>query len=69
VGGFSQVRNGVWCVLLCGGEVGVSIYRCGSKSSRWAKLFYAGPVELPLGPVQPPSGQTDSQSASQIGRL
>jgi hypothetical protein len=34
-------------VLLCGREVGVSIYRWGSKTSRWAELFYAGPVEPP----------------------
>jgi hypothetical protein len=25
-------------------EVGVSIYRWGSKTSRWAELFYAGPT-------------------------
>jgi hypothetical protein len=34
VGGVSQVRNEIWCVLLCEGrEVGVSIYRWGSKTS------------------------------------
>jgi hypothetical protein len=48
-----------------GREVGVSIYRCVSKTRRWAKLFYAGPVEPPLGSVQPPTSQTDSQSVSQ----
>jgi hypothetical protein len=70
VGGVNQVRNGVWCVLLCGErEVGVSIYRCGSKTSRWAELFCVGSVETPLGPVQSPTGQTDSQSASQTSRL
>jgi hypothetical protein len=69
VGGVSQVRNGVWCVLLCGGEVGVSIYRWGSKTSRWAELFYVGSVEPSPGSVQLPSGQPDSQSRSQTGRL
>jgi hypothetical protein len=28
-------------------QVGVSIYRWSSKTSRWAELFCAGPVELP----------------------
>jgi hypothetical protein len=55
VGGVLQVRNGVWVVLSCvGREVGVSIYRWGFKTSRWADFGYGGPVELPLGPVQPP---------------
>jgi hypothetical protein len=52
------------CALVWRRHVGVSIYRWGSKTSCWAKLFCAGPVEPPQGPVQPPSGQTDSQPAS-----
>jgi hypothetical protein len=32
-----------------GREVGVSIYRWGSKTSRWAELFYVGPVQPPRG--------------------
>jgi hypothetical protein len=57
VGGVSQVRNGVQVVLLCGERVGVSIYRWGSKTRRLAELFYAWPVQSPLGPVQPPRGR------------
>jgi hypothetical protein len=57
VGGVLQVRNGVWVVLFCG-ERGrsdrVSIYRWGFKTSRWTDFGYGGPVEPPLGPVQPP---------------
>jgi hypothetical protein len=30
-------------------EAGVSIYRWCSKTSRWAELFYVGPVEPPHG--------------------
>ena len=37
-----------------GREVGVSIYRWGFKTSRWADFGYGGPIELPLGLVQPP---------------
>ena len=36
-----------------GREVGVSIYRWGFKTSRWADFGCGGPVEPPLGPVQP----------------
>jgi hypothetical protein len=28
-----------------GREIGVSIYRCGSKTSRWTELSCVGPVE------------------------
>ena len=35
VGGVSQVRNGLQIVLSLGREVGVSIYRWGSKTSRF----------------------------------
>jgi hypothetical protein len=53
VGGVLQVRNGVWVMLSCvGREVGVSIYRWGFKTSRWADFGCGEPVELPLGPVQ-----------------
>jgi hypothetical protein len=81
-----------------GREVGVSIYRWGFKTSRWAdfvleyrlgstnrgRLTVSLPVRLadwqtagqtgkqvltlvepPLGSIQPPGGQTGSQSASQ----
>jgi hypothetical protein len=42
-------------MLFCEGrEIGAGIYRWGSKTSCWAELFCAGPVEPPLGPVQPP---------------
>jgi hypothetical protein len=45
-GGVYQVRNKIWCVLLCGGrEVGVSICRWGSKTSRF-DLSAQKPVEL-----------------------
>jgi hypothetical protein len=37
-----------------GREVGVSIYRWDFKTSRWADFGYGGPVEPPLGPIQPP---------------
>ena len=37
-----------------GREVEVSIYRRGFKTSRWANFGCGGPVEPPLGPVQPP---------------
>jgi hypothetical protein len=37
-----------------GREVGVSIYRRGFKTSRWADFGCGEPVEPPLGPVQPP---------------
>jgi hypothetical protein len=37
-----------------GREVGVSIYRWGFKTSRWTGFGCGGPVEPPLGPVQPP---------------
>jgi hypothetical protein len=30
-----------------GREVGVSIYRWGSQTSRWAELFCTGPVQPP----------------------
>jgi hypothetical protein len=36
-----------------GREVGVSIYRWGSKPRRCTRLFCGRPVEPPLGPVQP----------------
>jgi hypothetical protein len=36
-----------------GREVGVSIYRWGVKTSRWVDFGCGGPVEPPLGPVQP----------------
>jgi hypothetical protein len=44
-----------------GREVGVSIYRWGFKTSRWTDFGCGGPVEPPLGPVQPP-GQSVCQS-------
>jgi hypothetical protein len=37
-----------------GREVGVSLYRCGFKTSCWTDFGCGGPVEPPLGPVQPP---------------
>jgi hypothetical protein len=49
-----EMESGVCSYV--GREVGVSIYRCGSKTSHWAELFCAGPVELPLGSIQPPTG-------------
>jgi hypothetical protein len=42
------------CSLVLGREVGVSIYRWGFKTSRWADFGCGGLVELPLGPVQLP---------------
>jgi hypothetical protein len=54
VGGVSQVRNGVWVMLYSGREVGVSIYRWGFKTRCWTDFGCGGPVEPPLGPVQPP---------------
>jgi hypothetical protein len=38
-----------------GREVGVSIYRRGSKTSRLAELLCGRSVEPPLGPIQPPA--------------
>jgi hypothetical protein len=35
--------------LVWGREVGVSIYKWGSKTRCWADLFYAVPVEPPQG--------------------
>jgi hypothetical protein len=35
-------------------DVGVSIYRWDLKTSRWTDFGCGGPVEPPLGPVQPP---------------
>jgi hypothetical protein len=43
-----------------GREVGVSIYRWGFKTSGWADFGCGGPVELPLGPVQPPGADCRS---------
>jgi hypothetical protein len=37
-----------------GREIGVGIYRWGFKTSRWTDFGCGGPVEPPLGPVQPP---------------
>jgi hypothetical protein len=37
-----------------GREVGESIYRWGFKTSRWTNFGSGGPVEPPLGLVQPP---------------
>jgi hypothetical protein len=67
MGDARDVREREWEVFLklerefgacscVGREVGVSIYRWGSKTSRLAKLFCPGPVESPLGPVELPLG-------------
>jgi hypothetical protein len=42
------------CSFFVGREVGVSIYRWGFKTNRWTDFDCGGPVEPPLGPVQPP---------------
>jgi hypothetical protein len=57
MGGVSQVTNRVWCVLLCGGEVEVSIYRWSIKTSRLGFSAQKGAVQPPV-----------LQSASQIDR-
>jgi hypothetical protein len=45
----------------CGGEVGVSIYRCGSKTSRF--YFSAqNPVEPIFKPIEPVSSRLNSSS-------
>jgi hypothetical protein len=45
VRGVLQVRNGVWVVLSrVGREVGVSIYRWGFKTNRWADFGCGGPL-------------------------
>ena len=48
------------CSLVLGREVGVSIYRWGFKTSRWADFGCGGPVELPLVPVQLPGAGLQS---------
>jgi hypothetical protein len=49
VGGVSQVRNGVQVVLFYGERVGVSIYRWGSKTRRWADFAVEDWLNCPRG--------------------
>ena len=58
VGGVSQVRNGVQVMLCLEREVGVSIYRWGFKTSRWADFA----VENRLN--HPRTGSTPWKTAS-----
>jgi hypothetical protein len=68
VGGVSQVTNGFQVVLIfLGREVGVSIYRWGSKTSHWAEFNGEGRLNRPWSDCHHVC-HSDWQTAAQSGQ-